>query len=911
MPAFYRYLAGLALALVSGAGPVLAQTLPSPGPRTCATPQATALQQAQLTRRVPGYRAVLAASHGPARPQGTAAVTYTLPVVVHIINDGEAVGTGTNISQAQVQSQLDVLNEDYRKLNADGQLVPSAFQPLRADAQVQFRLAGIDPNGQPLPEPGIDRVNRNARGWNAPPYGNSSDLSYIEGTIKPQTSWNPDNYVNIWVMSLGGNLLGYAQLPDNTANLGGLFPQGGLATTDGVVIRYSAFGRTGTLATNYDKGRTATHEVGHFLGLRHVWGDDNCGDDYVADTPTQQTSNFGCPTFPHVTCSNGPTGDMFMNFLDYVNDGCMGLFSAGQADRMQAVLAAGTPRRSSLPTSPALCQPLAAGATNSGPACAGTTASLSATTVAGATYSWRGPNGFASTQQNPVLPNVSVAAAGAYTVTITSASGGTCPGSATTTLAVGPPPAIPVLTATQLLVCPGTPVTLSALNYPAAAPPGTTYTWSLVRGDGLPAAVSTPALTVVPTQAATYRLTVSTGGCAASDTIHIYLASPIWTGATGNGSWFDAANWDSGCVPNRSTNATIPAGLATPYPTIGSGTAEVHTLTQWGDLVMTGGELALYGDYLRVGSFTASGGTVATRGAGSQFITCSTFQNLTIGGSGTKDLLGISGRNLISPSVAQLLTMAGGILNTPITLTLAPDASLVNETDASYVLGLLQTTHVVGTTTDTFGGLGASITAASAPGSLTVTRTTGEAPQGIGAGQAISRYYDIATAPGGGPQGVTLALAYLPHELNGIAENQLTLFKSTNTGTTWTNEGATTRDAAARQVTRTYANLPGRWALAGATPNLAVAAVIYSIQAFPIPFTSGGLSLQISTPAAGPLSVQLYDAAGRRVIDRAVASIEAGVSTVTLPGSEQLAPGLYFVRVQQAHLNVTLKVVRQ
>lgn len=266
MTKLYSFLAGCWL-LALGALPVAGQTLPSPGPRTCATTQATSLQQAQLQKLIPGYKPTVATKTRTTAALRTAAVTYTLPVVVHVVNNGEAVGTGTNISQAQVLSQLAVLNEDYRNSNTDGTLVPSAFQGLRSDMQVQFVPAAVDPSGNLLAEPGIDRVDRNAKGWTAPPY---AALAYIESTIKPGSYWDPNRYLNIWVLNLGGGLLGYAQFPDNTAGLGGLSALGGSAATDGVVVLYAAFGRVGTLAAPYNKGRTLTHELGHWFGLRHI-----------------------------------------------------------------------------------------------------------------------------------------------------------------------------------------------------------------------------------------------------------------------------------------------------------------------------------------------------------------------------------------------------------------------------------------------------------------------------------------------------------------------------------------------------------------------------------------------------------------------------------------------------------------
>ena len=142
-------------------------------------------------------------------------------------------------------------------------------------------------------------------------------------------AWPADQYLNLWVCRLAGGLLGYAQFP------------GGPAATDGVVVTHTGFGTTGTAAAPFDRGRTTVHEVGHWLNLRHIWGDDfgGCGgSDLVADTPNQGGSNVGVPTFPTVSCANGPNGDMFMNYMDYVDDVAMVMFSAGQVTRMQAAL---------------------------------------------------------------------------------------------------------------------------------------------------------------------------------------------------------------------------------------------------------------------------------------------------------------------------------------------------------------------------------------------------------------------------------------------------------------------------------------------------------------------------------------------------------------------------------------------
>jgi hypothetical protein len=890
-------LAGLALATTPAAGqtPTLA-----PGPRTCGTQAADIRQQNELRRHLPGYNAAkLAAPAASSRAQRAAAITYTLPVVVHIIHNGEAVGAGANISQAQVQSQLDVLNEDYRKLNADGAQVPSVFQPVRADAQVQFVLATRGPGGQVLAEPGIDRVRAGAKGFSAAPYADN----YVDSDIKPATTWNPDQYVNIWVLPLAANVLGFAQFPDNTAGLGGLSPLGGAASTDGVVVTYTAFGRVGTANAPYNRGRTLTHEMGHFLGLIHVWGDSNCGNDYCADTPTQETSNFNCPSFPHVSCSNGPSGDMFMNYMDYVNDACMQMFSGNQKDRMQAVMGAGTPRRTSLLTSPAICNtPLVATATNSGAACPGSSVQLLASGPAGATaYAWYGPNGYTSNQQNPTLPSLTADMAGTYTVTVFGAAG-TCPGTASTTVVVNPAPPRPVFSVSARAQCPGTPITLAAPNLAGSA---LTYTWTLVSGDGLPAATSGATLVVTPTQNSVYRLSLSGGGygCVTSDTIGVRLGAPVWSGAAGNGNWFDAGNWASGCVPTRATNAVIPAGLATPYPTIDTGTAEVRTLTQEGGLTLAGGELAFYGDYLGAGALTQTGGTVATRGSAAQSLRPATYQTLLIAGTGTKAIG--------AATIGQRLALAGPVLATSAaTLTLAPAARLT-ETDASYVLGRVQTTHTLATAADDFGGLGLAIAPASAPGATTVVRTTGQ-PQGTGSASSISRYFDIKAVASRGLLGATLTQQYQPHELNGLAENQLVMFRSVDAGATWSNEGATQRDAAARTVARTYVtDLQGRWTLATAAAAPPLAAATYGISAFPVPFGPDGLSVQVTTPTAGPLSIKLYDMLGRVLYDYPLATVEVGTSTVALPGAERLAPAKYVLVVQQGGQTARLNVVRQ
>lgn len=245
-----------------------------------------------------------------------AAKLVTIPVVVHVVYRTEE----ENISDAQVHSQIKALNRDYAAKNTDKKKVPADWKGLVANANIQFELASKDPAGKQTA--GITRTQTTVAS-----FGTEDEIkSKKTGGVDP---WPTDRYLNLWVCNLGGGLLGYAQFP------------GGPAARDGVVILYTAFGTQGAAKAPYNKGRTATHEVGHFFNLRHIWGDRNdcTGNDFVADTPPAQQANFGKPTFPHITCNNGPDGDMFMNYMDYVDDDAMVMFTTGQVARMNATLA--------------------------------------------------------------------------------------------------------------------------------------------------------------------------------------------------------------------------------------------------------------------------------------------------------------------------------------------------------------------------------------------------------------------------------------------------------------------------------------------------------------------------------------------------------------------------------------------
>ncbi len=237
----------------------------------------------------------------------------TIPVVVHIVYNSSI----ENISDNQVISQIEILNKDFRRLNADSNNTPIAFRSVAADCNIEFCLANKDPNGNTTT--GITRTQTSLSS-----FGTNNDVKFTSsGGVD---AWNTNEYLNIWVCDLGNGLLGYAQFP------------GGNPTTDGVVCHYRYFGDIGTASSPYELGRTATHEVGHYLNLRHIWGDANCGDDFCNDTPEQSASNGGCPNYPKTSsCSgNGQNGDMFMNYMDYTYDGCMNMFTSDQKDRMIA-----------------------------------------------------------------------------------------------------------------------------------------------------------------------------------------------------------------------------------------------------------------------------------------------------------------------------------------------------------------------------------------------------------------------------------------------------------------------------------------------------------------------------------------------------------------------------------------------
>ncbi|PYJ11477.1 MAG: zinc metalloprotease [Verrucomicrobia bacterium] len=229
----------------------------------------------------------------------------TIKTVVNVVYKT----TEQNISDAQIKSQFKAMNKDFRATNPDKNQTPTPWKGLVSDVRLQFKLVKVTRTQTTKSGFGVDDAVKKAS----------------TGGIAP---FSPKTHLNLWVCALTGGLLGYAQFP------------GGPEATDGVVINYRAFGTIGTAQAPFDKGRTATHEIGHYFNLRHIWGDtpDCSGSDMVADTPNCAGPNFGTPTWPVVTCNNGPNGDMFMNYMDYTDDKAMFMFTAQQVIRMQTAL---------------------------------------------------------------------------------------------------------------------------------------------------------------------------------------------------------------------------------------------------------------------------------------------------------------------------------------------------------------------------------------------------------------------------------------------------------------------------------------------------------------------------------------------------------------------------------------------
>ncbi|WP_428228395.1 zinc metalloprotease [Flavobacterium sp.] len=232
-----------------------------------------------------------------------------IPVVVNVLYRT----TAENISAAQIQTQIDVLNKDFNALNSDYNSVPALFSGVKANVGITFVLDQII------------RKSTTKTSWGT----NDAVKKVAQGGLAPTS---PTTKLNLWSCAIGGGILGYAQFP------------GGAAATDGVVIDSQYFGLSGSAAAPYNLGRTATHEVGHWMNLRHIWGDATCGSDLVSDTPTHNTANYGVPAYPHYSTCTGTPVEMTMNYMDYVDDNAMYMFSNGQKSRMAAIFVTGGAR---------------------------------------------------------------------------------------------------------------------------------------------------------------------------------------------------------------------------------------------------------------------------------------------------------------------------------------------------------------------------------------------------------------------------------------------------------------------------------------------------------------------------------------------------------------------------------------
>lgn len=336
--------------------------------RGCASEQPDARWNSWFNEQVEAFKLL----------QGKNQANYVIPVVVHVIFGATTtpVGTYPNISQNQINSQINVLNADFAGTGLNvNQLAATAFSAIgAANTNISFCLAQLDPQGLPLTEPGIHRISYVANGWTNPTSPNSiaAFMNLMNGTIKPATIWDPSRYLNIWVSDVNVNIgiLGYATFPPGTP-LSGLSGVGS-SINDGVWVWARSFGSTGTLQSPYNKGRTASHEIGHWLGLRHIGGDGNnnpSGDcnatDFCTDTPPQRGGfaggqfgqNYGAPSYPcHLgVCTSASNGDMFMNFMDYVDDPSCYMFTPDQRLRMQTAMATSPLRISLTASSNSLC----------------------------------------------------------------------------------------------------------------------------------------------------------------------------------------------------------------------------------------------------------------------------------------------------------------------------------------------------------------------------------------------------------------------------------------------------------------------------------------------------------------------------------------------------------------------------
>ena len=276
---------------------------------------------------------LLSCSSDDASPMVPSEEIITIPIVVHVIN---YTPDPFLISDEKIHSQIDILNQDFRKMNSDHLNTPNDFKHLVADVGIQFKLATVDPNGNS--STGIIRTESTVTAGDGRENDRAIEELALYFTHKGgQNAWPSDTYLNIWIADYSTRL-GDLGLP-GYAN-----PPGSDPRIDGVVIDPRVFGNIEPLSNGHELGRTATHEIGHWLNLKHIFAQDrDCeSSDLVDDTPTQYESRSGNPVHPQSSCGSN---DLFMNFMDYVDDDAMFMFTKGQKERMRALFDKGGARR--------------------------------------------------------------------------------------------------------------------------------------------------------------------------------------------------------------------------------------------------------------------------------------------------------------------------------------------------------------------------------------------------------------------------------------------------------------------------------------------------------------------------------------------------------------------------------------
>ena len=485
--------------------------------------------------------------------------TFQIPVIFHVIHGGQALGTFPNIAQAQLNSQIQVLNDDYSGIGFNiGTYPASAFQAYATNTLVaaaskdglgrigisntgiSFCLALKDSLGNVLPEPGIERRNWNSisGATNPSSAATAANLTTLmDNIIKPATIWSPNKYLNIWVtdVAAAAGLLGYATFPPLSGLTG--ISGAGTATTDGLWCWVKACGSqnifaSGVYSAPYNYGRTLTHEISHYLGIRHTWGDISCGNDFCNDTPAEQAGTNGAPTYPYLPniCTatvppTGPEGVMFMNFADYTDDAAMYMFTEDQKIRMQTAMT-NSPYRNQLGThgfctsTPTVQASFSLSTTviNQGQSINITDLSTASAAIAAWNYSCLASTPSTSTLQNPTF---TFNTAGIHTISLTVNAAGV---NSTTTKTL------------QVNACPIPSVTLNTINPNCAGACNGSATLVLASGSGAPYTYSwTPAVSstsVASGLCAGAYTCVVTNSCGVSVVKPVFISQPSFINIT-------------------------------------------------------------------------------------------------------------------------------------------------------------------------------------------------------------------------------------------------------------------------------------------------------------------------------------------------------------------------------------------